>query len=159
MDAALCAEQLDRLLVREASLLVALQTLLDKEYETISNSNIEALDSAGAERQECVSKLLRIDEERRSLCRMMDYSTDAKGIDRLLTWCDPTQQLRQRWKETLKLATVCRRLNERNGTLVAAKLRRVDGLLSVVTGRPNNGALYGKNGARNLSGGRSLGQA
>lgn len=159
MDAMLCSEHLDRLLTREASALATLQTLLDKEYETISNNDIESLDSTGAQRQECVGGLLRIEDERRALCRAMDYPMDAAGIDRLLTWCDPSHRLRRRWKETLKLATACRGLNERNGTLVAAKLRRVDGLLSVLTGHRKDGAVYGRNGVQHLNAGRSLGQA
>ncbi len=159
MDAALCREQLDQLLTQEASALSLLQTLLDREHESLAASDIDALERAGAARQACVGDLLRIEDERQSLCRLMNYSADAQGIDKLLTWCDTSQQLRRRWNKTLELATTCRRLNNRNGVVVAAKLKRVEGLLAVVTGRNKKGAVYGRKGIEHLSGGHSLGQA
>ena len=159
MDAALCREQLDQLLTQEASALDLLQTLLNREHESLAASDIDALERAGNARQSCVGDLLRIESERQSLCRLMNYSADAAGIDKLLAWCDVSQQLRRRWTKTLELATTCRQLNNRNGAVVAAKLKRVEGLLAVVTGRNKNGAVYGRKGVQHLSGGHSLGQA
>lgn len=158
MDADLCRDHLGRLLTEESSALTQLAVLLDREHESLASGDIDAIEAAGTARQNCVGELLRIEDERRSLCRQLNYTVDAAGIDQLMSWCDPSRELRQRWAETLDLATQCRSRNQRNGTLVAAKLKRVEGLLSVVTGRQKPG-VYSAKGVQGSGGGNSLGQA
>ena len=49
--------------------------------------------------------------------------------------------------EKAKRAGDCRDLNERNGTLVTAKLKRVEGLLGALAGRPSSADTYNSNGS------------
>ena len=64
-----------------------------------------------------------------------------------MLWCDPQGTLVSRLRECAKSAADCRDLNERNGTLVAAKLKRVEGLLGALTGRSSSADTYNANGS------------
>lgn len=146
MDPKVCREHLERLITEETAALRRLEVLLDSEHEYLLANNVDDLDSAGDARQECVASLLRIDDERRSLCRMMNLPADPPGIERLLTWCDPSRALQRRWGECAEMAKNCRSRNDRNGALVTVRLKRVEGLLDVLTGRSNQPKVYGKQG-------------
>lgn len=152
MDPKVCREHLDRLVTEESGALRRLEVLLDTEHEYLLANDIEELDRAGEARQGCVGALLRIEDERRSLCRMMNLPADPAGIERLLKWCDPSRALHKRWAECVTLAVNCRNRNERNGALVAARLKRVEGMLDVLTGRSNQQQVYGKQGGYANSG-------
>ena len=143
MDADLCRENVEHLLRDECNLLAQLETLLDKEHAHLVDNDIEALERAGVARQTCMSALLRIEDERRSLCKMAGRSTDPRGLLDLLTWCDPKNTLQKRWSEYNDRAQRCRERNDRNGLLVAARLRRVEGMLNIITGRDRAPATYG----------------
>jgi flagellar biosynthesis/type III secretory pathway chaperone len=160
VDASLCREHLEKLLIEENDALTRLTQLLAVEHETIVANDVDALERTGTARQSCVGDLLRIEEERRSLCRMLNFAADPDGLDALLKWCDPKMSVRKRWQECLTLATQCRDLNERNGMLVAARLKRVEGLLSVVTGRSKEKNLYSAKGRQvSFSSGNVFAQA
>jgi flagellar biosynthesis/type III secretory pathway chaperone len=152
VDPKICREHLDRLIIEEANSLRHLEVLLDTEHDYLLANNIEELERAGEARQVCVGQLLRIEDERRSLCRMMNLSTDVLGIEKLLAWCDPSRNLQRRWAECAGLATSCRSRNDRNGALVTMRLKRVEGMLDVLTGRSNQPKVYGSTGAYTSSG-------
>jgi flagellar biosynthesis/type III secretory pathway chaperone len=147
MDASLCREQLQRMLAVENGLLAKLETLLDTEHAFIADDDIEALEQAGQSRQSCMVELVRLEDERRSLCRMLGKKPDLSGLEELLKWCDPKGSLQAQWKECAERATRCRSLNDRNGIIVTARLKRVEGLLNIVTGRTQAPATYGRQGA------------
>lgn len=152
MDPRVCREHLEKLLAEETSALAQLETLLDREHDLLTANDVDELDRAGEARQQCVGTLVRIEDERRSLCRMMNVPADMTGLDRLLTWSDPSRALRRRWTECAERATRCRQLNERNGALVAARLKNVEGALDVLTGRSNQPKVYGRQGAFQAAG-------
>lgn len=147
MDQNSCREHLETLISTEANALTRLETLLDQEHEFIVANDIEELDRAGAARQACIGELVRIEDERRSLCRMLNVPADARGLDRLLAWCDPSHALKRRWAGCAERAGRCRELNDRNGALVTARLKRVEGMLDLLTGRANQPKVYGKQGS------------
>ncbi|MFL6619443.1 MAG: flagella synthesis protein FlgN [Povalibacter sp.] len=152
MDPRVCREHLEKLLVEEASTLARLEELLDKEHEYLESNNVEELERAGDARQTCIMALVAIEDERRSLCRMMNVSADAIGLDKLLNWCDPSRELKTRWAACANRASRCRTLNDRNGALVAARLKRVEGMLDVITGRANQPKVYGSKGGYDTPG-------
>lgn len=152
MDPRVCREHLEKLLVEEISNLARLEELLDQEHQYLEANDVEALERAGDARQSCVMALVAIEDERRSLCRMMNVSPDAIGIDKLLDWCDPTRDIKTRWAACAERATRCRSLNDRNGALVAARLKRVEGMLDVITGRSNQPKVYGSKGGYDTPG-------
>lgn len=152
MDPAVCREHLAKLISEEHKALTRLEALLDQEHEYLVANDIEALDRAGEARQSCVADLVRVDDDRRTLCRMMNLPTDHTGLERMLKWCDPNGSLQPRIAESAERAGRCRNANDRNGALVTARLKRVEGLLDVVTGRANQPKVYGRQGGYEAAG-------
>lgn len=147
MDPGVCREHFEKLLAEESGALSELEVLLDREHELLVANDVEGLDRAGEARHTCVGTLVRIEDERRSLCRMMNVPADPTGIERLLAWCDPHRTLKRRWADCAQRASRCRHLNDRNGALVSARLKKVEGLLDVLTGRAGQPKVYGRQGS------------
>lgn len=147
MDTTLCREHLGELLTEEATALTRLESLLEQEHGFIVGDNIESLDSTGAARQECVGTLMRIEDERHALCRAVGMSGDRVGLKKLLAWCDPENALQARWTESTRRIRHCRALNDRNGALVNGRLKRVEGLLSMLNARAAESRTYTARGS------------
>lgn len=146
MNPSVCREHLDKLFAEEAGALTRLEELLDKEHEFLLANDVDEFERTGEARQACVANLVRLEDERRSLCRMMNVSADHLGLEKLMTWCDPSRTLKNRVSACSKRAGRCRELNDRNGALVTARLKRVEGLLGVITGRASQPKTYGRQG-------------
>jgi flagellar biosynthesis/type III secretory pathway chaperone len=147
--AALTRDTLGRLLAEENAALGEFAGLLDKEHGALRGRDINALEALADARQASVVKLLKIEEERRSLCSMLGYETDLTGLARLIAWCDPGRTLVKRYEECATRARNCRDLNIRNGVLVGAQIKRVEGLLGAVTGASTEPRAYGPRGQSN----------
>jgi flagella synthesis protein FlgN len=147
LDPDVCREHLAEILAEEAGLLEELRTLLQREYEVLGTRDAVAVEQAVLARQGRVGALTRLEDQRRALCSLHGYSGDHAGLERLLVWCDPEGTLVSRLRECAQRAADCRDLNERNGTLVAAKLKRVEGLLGALTGRPGSADTYSATGS------------
>jgi flagella synthesis protein FlgN len=147
LEVTACREALASLLSIEVSSLAELASLLDREHELLVANDVVTLEAVMAERQVSVGRLLRAEEERRNLCRMHGRGVDADGIRQLMAWCDPHGTLKSRWEECAQGAARCRELNDRNGALVIARMKRVESLLTVLTGQPQDAPSYGPKGA------------
>jgi len=134
MDASRCRQHLEQSLNNEATVLQNLNELLDREHLLIVNDNIDELEKSGSQRDECISTLLKIDADRLTLCRATGKSTDQQGLKQLLDWCDPQHTLHTRWEQSAEQLQHCRTLNDRNGALVNTRLKRVEGVLDVLSG-------------------------
>jgi flagella synthesis protein FlgN len=142
-----CRDALASLLSIEVSALGELAGLLDREHGLLVANDVEKLEVAMEARQASVAKLLSAEEERRDLCRMYGREVDAAGVGQLMAWCDPHGTLKSRWEECAQGAARCRELNDRNGALVAARMKRVESLLGALTGQSQEGDTYGPKGA------------
>jgi flagellar biosynthesis/type III secretory pathway chaperone len=149
VDAALTRDTLGRLLDEENASLSEFASLLDKEYAALRGRDIDTLEALADARQTSVVKLLKIEEERRGLCSMLGYDTDLAGLAKLIAWCDPARTLGKRYEECAKRARDCRDLNTRNGVLVGAQIKRVEGLLGAMTGVSAEPRAYGPRGQSN----------
>ena len=149
MDAALTRDTLGRLLDEENAALGEFASLLDQEHGALRGRDIDALETLADARQASVVKLLKIEEERRSLCSMLGYDTDLTGLARLIAWCDPARTLVKRYEECSTRARDCRDRNNRNGVLVGAQMKRVEGLLGAMTGTSAEPRAYGPRGQSN----------
>lgn len=143
MDAALTRDHLARLLAEENSALADFEALLDREHAALRTRDIDALEALSDARQASVVGLLKLEDERRSLCSMLGYETDLAGLARLIGWCDPRRSLAAAYEECAKRAHRCRDLNDRNGLLVGAQIKRVEGLLGAITGTASEPRAYG----------------
>jgi flagellar biosynthesis protein FlgN len=147
VDSGLCRESLATLLSQEVSSLTELGALLEREHALLVANDVEALEKAMQERQIVIGRLLQIEDERRSLCRAHGRSADVTGLEQLLKWCDPRGTLEVRMSDCAKGALRCRDLNDRNGALVTARMKRVEGLLGALTGqRAETPSTYGPKG-------------
>jgi flagellar biosynthesis/type III secretory pathway chaperone len=145
MDAAACRSQLDRLLRDETTLLRLLEQQLDAEHGLLKANDIEALETAGAARQDTVARLLRLDDERRQLGRALGKGDDQAGMAALLVWCDPAGSLADAYRHCAAQADRCREQNNRNGALVAARLSRVSDMLRQINPATNAARTYAPN--------------
>jgi flagellar biosynthesis/type III secretory pathway chaperone len=149
VDAALTRDTLGRLLAEENVALSEFETLLDQEHGALAKRDIDALESLAEARQTSIIRLLKIEDERRSLCGMLGYDTDLAGLARLIAWCDPGRSLARPYDECANRARKCRDLNDRNGVLVGAQIKRVEGLLGALTGTSAEPRSYGPRGQSN----------
>ena len=146
MDASLTRDTLGRLLAEENRALGEFETLLDKEHGALRTRDIDALEALAEARQASVINLLKIEDERRSLCSMLGYDSDLTGLAKLVAWCDPGRTLNKHYDECATRARKCRDLNDRNGVLVGAQIKRVEGLLGAMTGASTEPRGYGPRG-------------
>jgi flagella synthesis protein FlgN len=147
LEVSACREALASILTQEVSALAEIAGLLDREHVLLVANDVETLETVMEERQVSIGKLLRTEDERRSLCRMHGREADAKGIEQLMAWCDPHGTLKSHWADCAKGAARCRELNDRNGALVTARMKRVETLLTVLTGQSQEAPTYGPKGA------------
>ena len=134
-----------KLLEDELRLLQRLEQLLSNEKALLlEDDSPERLEIACASRQDCMGALLRLQDERAQLLRARGYPTDNAGMLMLIRDCDPARQLPPRWAECAELAKRCRSLNDHNGALVASRMRRIQGVLEVITGKRSDPNVYGK---------------
>ena len=123
-DPAHCREQLDTLMAEQNSRLATLEGLLVQEYALLQTRDAEGLEAAGTARQQCIGHILRIEDERRALCRATGRSDDPAGLHSLLAWCDPTGLLMPAMQEYRERTQRCREQNDRNGLLVNGRLQQ-----------------------------------
>jgi len=159
VDAALTRDHLARLLAEENIALTEFEALLEREQAALRTRDIDALESLADTRQASITHLLKLEDERRSVCGMLGYGTDLAGLAKLIAWCDPRRTLSGAYQECATRAHKCRDLNDRNGLLVGAQIKRVEGLLGAITGAdpapraygPRRTAVYGQSAGQVLS--------
>src|SRR5579872_6201473 len=147
MDASACREHLNKLVDAETGELAILSELLEREHALLASGDLPALDAAMRERQRCIGRILRVDEERRLLCRNLGHAEDGAALARLMSWCDPSGALARRWVECKDAAARCRVLNDRNGALVSARLKHVQQRLSALVNAGRQNVTYRRDGA------------
>jgi flagellar biosynthesis/type III secretory pathway chaperone len=147
MDPAECRERMSKLIAEESAGLAQLGDLLEHEHGLLAAGDVASLGAAINERERCVGRIARIDEERRAICRALNLPLDAKGLETLLRWCDPQGTLSSRWGECAAAATRCRVLNDRNGALVSTQLQHVRARLGALLQSTRETLTYRRNGA------------
>jgi flagellar biosynthesis/type III secretory pathway chaperone len=145
MDAVSCRSQLERLLHDEVALLELLEKQLAAELGLLKSNDIDGLDQAGSARQDTVHRLLRVDDERRQLTRLLGKGDDPMAMAALLSWCDPQGSLADTYAHCATQAQRCREQNTRNGALVAARLARVSDTLRHISPVQNSARTYAPN--------------
>jgi flagellar biosynthesis/type III secretory pathway chaperone len=119
-----CREQLATLMAGQNAQLAALEGLLVQEYELLQSRDAEGPEQAGMARQQCIGHILRLEEERRALCRATGRGDDPSGLRSLLAWCDPAGLLVPAMQEYGERTQRCREQNDRNGILVNGRLQQ-----------------------------------
>jgi flagellar biosynthesis/type III secretory pathway chaperone len=140
-------QHLERILDEEARLLAELELVLRRETEILGGEDSDAIQNIGANRHRCVERLTRLDAERADSCRMLSFGSGPGALDKLLAWADVSGALRAQWNSNLALVRRCKRLNDQNGAIVAARLNRVQLLLGKLRGS-SPPPVYSARGAR-----------
>lgn len=150
MEPADCREKLGAILVETLAALEELATTLEREHQLLASNEVTALHAAMRERQRTIARVVRLDEGRERLCRQSGYSADVQGLQRLFAWCDPQGTLAGKWAQCASLAARCRALNDRNATLVSARLRHVQARLGALIKGRREAVTYGPRGAGSM---------
>jgi flagella synthesis protein FlgN len=152
-------QHLNRILTDEGRLIAELERLLQQEVEILQGEDADQIARIGAVRHRCVEALMRLEDERADLTRMLSFGDGRGAIERLLAWCDEDGSLKTRWQANLDIARRCKDINDRNGAIVGARLRRVQAVLAAMRGSAP--MVYGAGGgaAHQPLPGRQLGQA
>jgi flagellar biosynthesis/type III secretory pathway chaperone len=146
MDQQTCRATFARLIKEETAALGQLAVLLEREFAHLKDSEVEALGAAMRERQQCVVRILKVDDERRELCRALGRPFDLKGLQALITWCDPQGTLVSAWAACTAAATQCRSLNDRNSAMAGARLQHVQARLGLLIEGRRETVTYGPRG-------------
>jgi len=146
-----CRDALGRIYAEEIGSLKQLETLLQNEHTHLAANDIDGLEAASAARQDSVARLMKLEDERRDLCRMLGRDTDVAGISAVLAWCDPQGTLAATLSEHARLSGLCREQNERNGALVGARMARISNMLGMLAGSNAAPSVYGRSGTQGPS--------
>ena len=119
-----CRDQLAILMAEQNAQLAALEGLLTHEHALLQTRDADGLENSGAARQQCIGHILRLEDERRALCRATGRTDDPAGLHSLLSWCDPTGLLVPAMQEYRDRTQRCRDQNDRNGFLVNGRLQQ-----------------------------------
>jgi flagellar biosynthesis protein FlgN len=146
MDQQTCRATFGRLIQEETAALGELAVLLEREFTYLKDSEVQALGDAMRQRQQCVVRILKVDDERRELCRALGRPFDLKGIQALIAWCDPQGTLGSAWGACTATATNCRSLNDRNSAMAGARLQNVQARLGLLIEGRRETVTYGPRG-------------
>lgn len=154
MDPQTCRAQMDRLILEETAALGDLAVLLEQEFRHLQDSDVDSLGEAMRQRHKCVARILKVDDERRDLCRTLGRPHDLKGLEALLHWCDPQGTLVAAWAACTTAAVKCRGLNDRNAAMAGARLQNVQARLGVLVEGRLESVTYGPRGTCSVAPGR-----
>ena len=146
MDANACRATLARLIGEDIDALTQLMGLLDIEHGYLLANDVTALQEAMRRRQGCVTRILRVDQERAALCRVSGRANSLAGLTQLMRWCDPEGSLAAQWGRCAQLAGQAQQLNDRNGALVGARLKHVQDRLGTLLDNRRGTHTYGRRG-------------
>ncbi len=141
-----CRQTLGAILTEESSALTELASYLEREHGYLGANEVAALESAIRERQGAVGRVVRTDEQRAALCRLLGYTADSRGLREILRWCDSDGSLAAEWARCRAAAAKCRTLNDRNAALAGARLRHVQAQLAALFGGRGEAVGYGRRG-------------
>lgn len=127
-------------------MLAELEPQLDREHAALLARDLAALESGADSRQLLLARLTKLEDERRAACTLHGFGADKHGLAKLLEWCDPQRSLTNHYQECMARAERCRDRNDRNAALVAARMHRIEGMLSALVGEPNAVTTYGRAG-------------
>ncbi len=126
-------EAISRNIKLEAAALSSFMALLRDEQHSLVRGENERLAMYAEAKATRVFELARLGNTRQELLRQHGYAPDRAGMERLLSEHAPAAaQAPAAWRQLLALTAEAHRLNELNGTLIAARLRSTQQALNVL---------------------------
>ncbi|WP_405239127.1 flagella synthesis protein FlgN [Lentisalinibacter orientalis] len=159
-DATACAGALETVIREALATAQRLESALATERAALEARDAAALHTAGAGKQELLSRLDELDGRRRRLLADHGYPADQGGVEAVLAACAPAHSLSGLWRELGAVAGRCRDANAANGAIVHLRQRQIGRALDVLRGAPEGAApVYGADGSSARAGGRAFGSA
>lgn len=144
--------------------LVVLQRLegaLREEQSALSGTVPEQLEQAVLAKIDILAELEPLLTERDAIQSRLQAAPGLPGGDQLLASAPADAPVRRQWEQLKTLATQVEKQNTQNGQLATQHEKTARFAVSLLTGRPAESAVYGKQGntSKQLGGGLTLAKA
>jgi flagella synthesis protein FlgN len=150
-------QRLAFLIEAEASQIKEFLDLLEREETLLVSGDAEGLLPLTEEKNERYRQLQRLHDDRAMLLARYGFANDNAALRAIYA---KSPKLLARWDEALASAAQARERNAINGRLIAERMRRNQGALSVLLSAADQPPLYDAGGhSRPAGGGRILGSA
>jgi flagella synthesis protein FlgN len=132
------ANDMHQLLGKIATASTALLQCLNKEHEALSLNQLDTLIPLAEQKQQLVSQLDQLDQQRQSSCQRVDFITHLNNLD---------ANLAANWQSVTQTIKKCQQQNEVNGRLLNRRNALAKETLEIFTGRKlNDSHTYGADG-------------
>jgi len=153
-------QQLSSLLHRETKVLNHLHYVLEQEYKALSDTDIEAVESATSAKNLALADQTDATISRQNFAAQSCGDKTDEGMRRLIANCDNHNELERLFSDLLQLATQCHDANRINGRLIMKKQQQAQRAINIVRQTDNNLPTYSGQGKATITpSARSFGKA
>jgi len=137
------------LLQEISSYLLQLLNALNKEHQSLSNGDIQSIESIAREKIILMEHLEDLNKERRILLEAAGLDLSSSGIeDFFLNNNSPrAPQMKTCWTEISNLTNQCEKQNNINGIIIENNRRHSENALSILQGKQQGTEYYSNKGA------------
>lgn len=139
---------------RTQAALAQLETVLIAEQAALTGADPHALEQAVRQKLAALTDLEPLVAERDSVQQRLGVPPGLPGGDQLMTKAPANSAIRKQWDALTEAAKRIERLNTQNAQLASQGEKTAQHALSILTGRPTEPGLYGRQGSasKRLSG-------
>ncbi|MEH6616199.1 MAG: flagellar protein FlgN [Porticoccus sp.] len=153
-------QQLASLLNHEIACLEQLLAILDREFESLTSSDISAIEAATNDKNLALARQGKSTLTRQQFVTSSSYEDSDKGLQQLITTCDNHTELATIYAQLTSLARQCHSTNRTNGRLILQKQEQTRSALNIIRQADNNPSTYSDQGGSITNPStRSLGKA
>jgi flagellar biosynthesis/type III secretory pathway chaperone len=117
-------------------------SLLETEFDALTGSKPEILDSIINEKKQHLIKISQIMAEQEALLSSLHLSNDKNGVEILYANLPDSHPWRQSWSKLKQLAKTLAESNLRNGILLSQRTETTRKSLDILTGHQSSPAVY-----------------
>lgn len=131
---------------RTQAALSRLESALVQEQAALTGADPVALEQAVREKLEALTELEPVVMERDGIQQRLGAPPGIPGGDQLLAKAPPSAAIRKHWDDVTATARRIEKLNNQNAQLATQGERTAQQALALLTGRPTEPDLYGRQG-------------
>lgn len=153
-------QQLASLLNHEIACLEQLLAILGREFESLTSSDINAIETATNDKNVALAHQAKSTLTRQQFVASSSYEDSDEGLQQLITTCDNHTELAAIYAQLTSLAQQCHGTNRTNGRLILQKQEQTRSALNIIRQADNHSSTYsGQGDAISNPSTRSLGKA
>ena len=153
-------QQLASLLNHEIACLKQLLAILDREFESLTTSDINAIEAATTDKNVALESQAQSTLSRQNFVTASSFANSDEGLQQLIASCDNHSELKATYAQLTSLAQQCRNTNRTNGRLILKKQGQTRNALNIIRQADSNPSTYSdQGGAIANPSTRSLGKA